>query len=91
MTYNRLLEFRVVRSTRAVVWTPARMVEDQEHSMKRTPEHLATHGDEEYPDPGYYLNFQGKYLFRALGNISLPYAPLVLANSECAFFEATTP
>ncbi len=62
MTYNRLMEFRVVRSTRCVVWTPARMVEDSEHSMRRTPEHVARH--EHYPDPMFYLNYQGKYLFR---------------------------
>ncbi len=62
MTYNRLMEFRVVRSTRCVVWTPARMVEDSEHSMRRTPEHVARH--EHYPDPVFYLNYQGKYLFR---------------------------
>lgn len=63
MTYNRLMEHRVVRSTRAVVWTPNRMVEDREHSMRRTPEHVDKHQDE-YPDPIWYLTYQGKYVFR---------------------------
>ena len=63
MTYNRLLEFRVVRSTRSVVWTPARMVEDQEHAMMRSADHLEKHTD--YPDPMFYLTFQAKYLFRS--------------------------
>ncbi len=63
MTYNRLQEFRVVRSTRAVVWTPNRFVEPREHSMRRTPEHLAKHAGA-YPDPIWYLTYQGKYLFR---------------------------
>ena len=62
MVYNRLLEFRVVRSTRAVVWQPGKMVEEQ--PMHRSPEHLARHGDN-YPDPCCYLTHQAKYLFRS--------------------------
>ena len=62
MVYNRLLEFRVVRSTRAVVWQPGKMVEEQ--PTHRTPEHLARHGDN-YPDPCCYLTHQAKYLFRS--------------------------
>ena len=65
MTHNKLMEFRVVRSTRAVVWTPTRLVEDREHSMRRTPQHLDKHGTD-YPDAVWYLHYQGKYLFRAL-------------------------
>ncbi len=61
-TYNRLLEFRVVRSTRSVVWTPARMVEDQDRTLMRSADHLEKHP--EYADPVYYLTYQAKYLFR---------------------------
>ena len=62
MVYNRLLEFRVVRSTRAVVWQPGKMVEEQ--PMHRGPEHLARHGDN-YAYPCCYLTHQAKYLFRS--------------------------
>ena len=62
MTWARLLSYHIVRSTRAVVWTPPRFVDAPGTSSLRTDDHLAK--ATKYPDPLHYLTYIGKYLFR---------------------------
>ena len=61
-TYNRLLNFHVVRSTKPVLYASAKFVPDSEYSWRRTDFHLDKHP--QYPDPIFYLDLLGKYYFR---------------------------
>ena len=62
--WNRLLNFHLVRSTKAVVYTAPMFVQDACSGLSslRTAEHLVQHPA--YPDPVYYLSFLGKYFYR---------------------------
>ena len=60
MAWSRLLRFHVVRSTRAVIWTAPRFVDDG--SAKRTDNHRFN--NPAYPDPWHYLSYIAKFLFR---------------------------
>jgi len=62
MAHNRLLSFRVVRSTRPVQYTPTTFVPAREHRTPRGAEHVRRVLD--YPDPTYYLSSTAKYFFR---------------------------
>ena len=62
MTWARLLQHHIVRSTRAVVWTPPKFVEPPGTASLRTDDHLVK--APEYPDPKNYVSYIGKYLFR---------------------------
>ncbi len=60
MTWSRLLRFHVVRSTRAVIWTAPRFVDDG--SARRTDGYRINNPT--YPEPWHYLSYIAKYLFR---------------------------
>jgi len=62
MAHNRLLNFRVVRSTRPVQYTPTCFVPLREHRTPRDPAHIKR--VVEYPDPTFYLSSTGKYFYR---------------------------
>ena len=62
MTWARLLQHHIVRSTRAVVWTPPKFVEPPGTASLRTDDHLVK--APRYPDPKNYVSYIGKYLFR---------------------------
>ena len=62
MAHNRLLSFRVVRSTRPVQYTPTAFIPAREHRTPRDPGHVQRVPG--YPDPTFYLNYVGKYFFR---------------------------
>ena len=62
LAINRLLRFRVVRSTRPVVKVGAAFVGQVEYRSRRDPTHIAAHPA--YPDPEFYLSFPQKYFFR---------------------------
>ena len=62
MTWARLLQHHIVRSTRAVVWTPPKFVEPPGTASLRTDDHLVK--APKYPDPKNYVSYIGKYLFR---------------------------
>ena len=51
MAHNRLLNFRVVRSTRPVVYTPAEFVPSRDSRTSRDPTHVQRIPD--YPDPHF--------------------------------------
>ena len=61
MAHNRLLGFRVVRSTRPVQYIGTEFVPQRESRTPREPEHVR-----HFPNyPGqFYLSFVGKYFFR---------------------------
>ena len=61
--YNRLLKFRVVRSTQPVVYIPPVFLYDTDFASKRTEAHLAKHPA--YPDPMFYLHPLAKYYLRS--------------------------
>ena len=63
MAFNRLMNFRIVRSTRAVQWTPCTFVPGGDSRAPRDPSHLQKYP--EYPDPKYYLNHTQKYFLRS--------------------------
>ena len=60
--FNRLLGYHPVRSTKPVVFLSSMFIKDNEHSNKRSDQHLAKCPD--YPDPVFYLSHLGKYFFR---------------------------
>ena len=60
--WNRLLNFHIVRSTKAVVFTTPSFVQEPGDSSLRFAEHLAA--NPEYPEPMNYLTFIGKFFFR---------------------------
>ena len=60
--HNSLLGYRVVRSTRPVVWLPTSFVTPREKRTPRAPAHLAKNPD--YPDPRHYLSATQQYFFR---------------------------
>jgi len=62
MAHNRLLGYKVVRSTRPVVYTPTKFAPPREMSTPRQPGHL-THCPD-YPNPNFYLSDTQKYFFR---------------------------
>ena len=62
MTFNRLLGFHVVRSTRPCVFIPACFLGQKAYRNPRDPAHIEKHPS--YPDPQYYLNYTQKYFFR---------------------------
>lgn len=62
MAHNRLLSFRVVRSTRPVQYTPTTFIPMREHRTPREAQHIQRVLD--YPDPTYYLSYTAKYFFR---------------------------
>ena len=53
-TFNRLIGFWCVRSTKPVTFLPSVFVQAAEYSSRRS----------EYPDPLFYLSLLGKYYFR---------------------------
>ncbi len=59
---NRLLNFHVVRFTRAVKYIPTAFVPNAVGWGKRDPTHLQAHPD--YPDPECYLDPTQQYFFR---------------------------
>ena len=61
-TFNRLLGYWCVRSTKPVTFLPSVFVQAAEYSSRRSEAHLAKHP--EYPDPLFYLSLLGKYYFR---------------------------
>ena len=62
MTFNRLLGFHVVRSTRPCVFIPACFLGQKAYRNPRDPAHIEKHPG--YPDPQYFLNYTQKYFFR---------------------------
>ena len=62
MTFNRLLGFHVVRSTRPCVFIPACFLGQKAYRNPRDPVHIEKHPS--YPDPQYFLNYTQKYFFR---------------------------
>ena len=62
MCHNRLLGYRVVRSTRPVQYTPTAFIPARESRTPRDPNHVER--VPAYPDPQFYLSHAGKYLFR---------------------------
>ena len=62
MTFNRLLGFHVVRSTRPCVFIPACFLGQKAYRNPRDPVHIEKHPN--YPDPQYFLNYTQKYFFR---------------------------
>ena len=62
-TFNRLLGYHPVRSTRPVIFFSSMFIRDTEHSNKRTEYHLTKYPD--YPNPVFYLGHLGKYYFRS--------------------------
>ena len=58
MTWARLLQHHIVRSTRAVVWTPPKFVEPPGTASLRTDDHLVK--AQKYPDPKNYVSYIGK-------------------------------
>ena len=60
--FNRLLGYHPVRSTKPVVFLSSMFIKDNEHSNKRSDQHLVKCPD--YPDPVFYLSHLGKYFFR---------------------------
>ncbi len=59
---SRLLNFRVVRSTRPVVFTPVKFVPDAWARTTRSPDHCRRCPG--YPGPTYFLNRPQKDFFR---------------------------
>ena len=62
MTWARLLQHHIVRSTRAVVWTPPKFLEPPGSASLRTDDHRVKAPKD--PDPKNYVSYIGKYLFR---------------------------
>ena len=62
MAFNRILGFRVVRSTRPCSFAQGCFIGKKEYRNARDPAHLRNAPD--YPDPFYFLNFTQKYFFR---------------------------
>ena len=62
MAFNRLMNFHVVRSTKAVTFSPSVFLGDPAYRHQREPWHVKNHAD--YPDANYYLNNIQKYYFR---------------------------
>ena len=62
MAFNRLLGFRVVKSTRPVQYAPVTFIPPDDHRTPREQSHLNAHPG--YPDPKYHLNYTQQYLFR---------------------------
>ena len=60
--HNRLLNYRVVRSTRPVVWVPCSFAPPREKSTPRSPAHLERLPD--YAHPQFYLSATQAYFFR---------------------------
>ena len=83
--WNRLLNFHMVRSTKAVVYTPANFVQSPCDSALRSAEHLLHNPG--FPDPLYYLNFLGKYFFR---NTRLRHLRIEQFNRYCMLVDATS-
>ena len=83
--WNRLLNFHMVRSTKAVVYTPANFVQSPCDSALRSAEHLLHNPG--FPDPMYYLNFLGKYFFR---NTRLRHLRIEQFNRYCMLVDATS-
>jgi hypothetical protein len=63
MAHNRLLGFKVVRSTKPVVRIFTEFVPAEVSCTPRDPQHKAK--QVHYPDPEYYLNKIQKYFFRS--------------------------
>ena len=61
-TFNRLLNYHSVRSTKPVTFLPSAFVRDTEYSSRRAESHLARFP--EHPDPLFHLSLLGKYFFR---------------------------
>ena len=62
MTFNRLLGFHVVRSTRPCMFIPACFLGQKAYRNPRDTAHIEKHPG--YPDPQYFLNYTQKYFFR---------------------------
>ena len=62
MAFNRLMNFHVVRSTKAITFSPSVFLGDPAYRHQREPWHVKNHAD--YPDANYYLNNIQKYYFR---------------------------
>ena len=60
--HNRLLNYRVVRSTRPVVWVPCSFAPPREKSTPRSPAHIERLPD--YAHPHFYLSATQAYFFR---------------------------
>ena len=56
------MNFHVVRSTKAVTFSPSVFLGDPAYRHSREPWHVKNHPD--YPDANYYLNHIQKYYFR---------------------------
>ena len=61
-TYNRLLNYHCVRSTKPVTLLPDHFVQVAGRSSRRGDWHLSK--SPEYPDPLFNLSLLGKYYFR---------------------------
>lgn len=63
MAYNRLMGFRVVRSTRPVKFLHTEFLPSNSGRIERTQEHQQFNPG--YPDKDYYLNLTQQYFYRA--------------------------
>ena len=82
MTWARLLQHHIVRSTRAVVWTPPKFLEPPGSASLRTDDHRLK--APKYPDPKNYVSYIGKYLFRRAGRFCA--RPKCVAGARRACF-----
>ena len=62
MAWNRLLNFRIVRSTRPCQFIPCVFVGKNEFRTERSVSHHRQYPA--YPCPTHYLNYTQKYFFR---------------------------